>query len=127
MDSALDTVALIFAVVVYGLIGLLLIASLVYFVLVVVQMFKREQTGLAIVCLATFFLCGGLGELIAFVMGWVKASEWGIKRIMVQWTGVTVATMLLFCCGLGGVQILGKNANSAFGTVGASIGVPVRR
>jgi hypothetical protein len=125
--DALDIGVLIFAIVVYGLIGLLFIASLIYFVLVVVQMFKREQTGLAITCLATFFLCGGLGHLIAFVMGWVKAGEWGIQKLMWQWTGVWVATMLLFCCGLGGVQILGKNANSAFGTVGTSIGVGVGR
>jgi hypothetical protein len=120
MDAALG----IFSIIVIGLLVLLAIASLVYFILVVVQMFKHDQSVMGIVCIV-FFLCSGGGQIIAYIMGWVKAGEWGIKSLMWQWTGVWVAIVLLACCGLGGIQIMGKNANSAFGTVGSSIGATV--
>lgn len=118
----------ILGILLIGLLVILVLVSLVYFVLVVVQMFKREETGLGITCLATFFLCGGLGQLIAFVMGWVKASEWGIKNLMWQWTGVMVGGIVLGCCvGVISPMVIGQNANSTFGTVGMSIGAPVKK
>ena len=123
--EAVETIIQIVFLLILGVAGLLAIASIVYFILVVVQMFKHEQAGLAIVSLV-LTPCVGIGPLLAYVMGWVKAGEWGIKSLMWQWTGVAVFGMFLFCCTGVSAQILGKNANSAFGTVGASIGVTTR-
>lgn len=69
----------------YGLLTVSGIGGLVCFILVLVQMFKREQTGLAIVCIV-LALCSGIGSLIAFVYGWIKATEWELKNVMLAWT-----------------------------------------
>ncbi len=69
------------------------IASLVCFILVLVQMFQRGQSTLGIIC-AVLFLCGGLGALIAFVYGWIKNREWGITNIMIAWTGCWVLSII---------------------------------
>ncbi len=61
------------------------LGGLVCFILVLVQMFKREKTGLAITCLV-LFLCCGIGYLIAFIFGWIKNKEWNITTIMLVWT-----------------------------------------
>ncbi|MDA1049584.1 MAG: hypothetical protein O3C40_03770 [Planctomycetota bacterium] len=68
------------------------IASLVFFILVLVQMFKRDQSTLGIVCIV-LSLCSGIGVLVAFVYGWMKATEWNLKKIMTYWT---VAFVLYF-------------------------------
>ena len=60
------------------------IGSLVCFVMVLMQMFKRGQTGLGIACIV--LLCCGIGGLIAFVYGWIKNSEWGLRNVMIVWT-----------------------------------------
>ena len=68
------------------------IASLVFFIMVVIQMFKRDQSTLGIVCIVLTF-CTGVGPLIAFVFGWMKATEWDLKKTMTYWT---VAFVLQF-------------------------------
>ena len=60
------------------------IGSLICFILVLVQMFKREQTGLGIACIV-LLLCA-IGGLIAFIYGWIKAKEWDIQNVMLAWT-----------------------------------------
>jgi hypothetical protein len=74
------------------------LVGLVFFVLVVVEMFKRQQNGLAIACIV-LALCTGIGYLIAFVYGWMKATEWNIKKIMLAWTAC-VAVQLVFVVGI---------------------------
>jgi len=69
------------------------IGSLVCFILVVIQMFKNEQTGLGIACII-LAVCTGIGTLIAFVYGWIKAAEWDLKKIMLAWTGLFVAQLV---------------------------------
>lgn len=69
------------------------IASLVCFILVLIEMFKRQQTGLAIACIVLAF-CTGIGTLIAFVYGWMKGSEWGLGKVMRIWTACLVAQIL---------------------------------
>ena len=123
--AGVETVIQIVFFLILGLLGLLAIASLVYFILVVVQMFKHEQVGLGLASLV-LTPCVGIGPLLAYVMGWVKAGEWGIRGLMWQWTGVAVFGMFMFCCTGVSVQIIGKNANSSFSTVGQSIGVTTR-
>jgi hypothetical protein len=65
------------------------IASVVCFILVIIAMFQNQQSTLAIVCLV--LICIGIGVLIAFVFGWMKASEWGIGKIMMIWTAALIA------------------------------------
>lgn len=50
------------------------IGSLVCFVVVLIQMFRRDQRTLVLVCIATSLLAG-LGTIVAFIFGWLKAAE----------------------------------------------------
>jgi hypothetical protein len=61
------------------------LASLVCFILVVIKMFQRGQTGLGIASIVLVF-CIGIGGLIAFIFGWMRAREWNINNIMLIWT-----------------------------------------
>lgn len=70
------------------------LAQLICLVLVIVEMFKRGETGLGITCVA-LSLCTGIGGLIAFVYGWVKSSEWGLRKVMVAWTACFGLQILL--------------------------------
>jgi hypothetical protein len=70
------------------------IGSLVCFILVLIQMFQHGQTGLGIACIVLIF-CVGIGALIAFVYGWMKATEWNIKNVMMAWTGCWIVGVLL--------------------------------
>jgi hypothetical protein len=89
------------------------LVGLVFFVLVVVEMFKRQQNGLAIACIV-LALCTGIGYLIAFVYGWMKATEWNIKKIMLAWTACIVVQLVF---GLGILAVgatVAVDANSQF-------------
>jgi hypothetical protein len=85
--------------------GLFGIVSLVCYILVIVQMFQHGKTGLGIACLL-LLLCG-VGALIAFVYGWMNASQWGIKNIMMIWTACIVVSIL---CNLAFVAMGGMAA-----------------
>jgi hypothetical protein len=65
-----------------GLVGGLL--GLVCFILVLVKMFQHGQTVLGIVCIVLCFCV--VGQLIAFINGWMKSAEWNIRNIMIAWT-----------------------------------------
>ena len=69
------------------------VGSLVCFILVLVKMFQNGQTGLGIVCIVLTFCCG-IGPLIAFIYGWVKAGEWRITNLMTIWTVFFVLSIL---------------------------------
>jgi len=71
------------------------IVSLVCFILVLVQMFKRDESKMGIICIATFVLCCGIGGLVAFVYGWIKVKEWDLKNIMIAWTAAIVLGSIL--------------------------------
>jgi hypothetical protein len=70
------------------------LAAFVMFILVVVQMFKHDQTALGIVSLV-LCLCG-IGQLIAFVVGWINVGKWNIRPIMLIWTGLIVVYFLIY-------------------------------
>lgn len=71
------------------------IAHLVFFIMVLIQMFKRDQSNLGIICIVLTF-CTGVGPLIAFVYGWIKSTEWNLKKVMTYWTA---AIALIFVAG----------------------------
>jgi hypothetical protein len=66
-------------------VGLASLVSFICFILVLVQMFQRGAKGIAITCIVLTFCCG-VGPLITFVYGWVKASAWNISTLMTIWT-----------------------------------------
>ena len=70
------------------------LASLVCLILVIMKMFQHNQTGIGVACLVGLLLCG-LGGLIAFIYGWVKAGEWHINNLMLTWTAAVVAEIIL--------------------------------
>jgi hypothetical protein len=75
------------------------IGSLVCFVLVLIQMFQRGQTGLGIACIVLLCVCG-IGGLVAFVYGWINVKAWNIQNVMLAWTaciavGIVVQLILV--------------------------------
>jgi hypothetical protein len=82
------------SVLVEGLQVVVGLVSLVCFVLVLIRMFQEGQSGLGIVCIVLFLVCG-VGYLITFIYGWIKAREWGISSIMLTWTGCIAAGIIL--------------------------------
>jgi hypothetical protein len=75
------------------------IASLVCFILVVVKMFQKGETGIGIACIVGIFLCG-IGGIVAFVYGWIKSGEWQLQKIMLVWTACIVVNILLQIVGV---------------------------
>jgi hypothetical protein len=69
------------------------IGILVCYILVLVQMFRRGRTGLAIACIVLFF-CFGIGGLISFIVGWMNHREWGISNVMYAWTGFLILSIV---------------------------------
>jgi hypothetical protein len=65
-----------------GGIGSLLM--LVCHIIVIVKMFQKGQTGLAIVAIV-LTLCG-FGFLLTLIYGWMRSTEWNIKNIMMAYT-----------------------------------------
>ncbi|MCA9248126.1 MAG: hypothetical protein KDA42_13450 [Planctomycetales bacterium] len=91
----------------FQLIGMVCgLGSLVCWILVLIQMFKHEQTGLAIASIV--LICIGIGPLIAFVYGWIKSGEWDLKQIMLGWTGCIVVGLI--CNVLAAVMVAGAAA-----------------
>jgi hypothetical protein len=87
------------------LIGL---AQLVCLVIVIVEMFKRGETAIGIVC-AVLSLCS-IGALIAFVYGWIKSSEWGLRKVMLAWTICLVINLVLaFAAAIGAAMLVPAN------------------
>ena len=70
------------------------IGSLICFILVLVQMFQHGETGLGVLCIVLVFLCG-IGGLVAFIVGWLRANRWAINNLMVAWTVLCVVGIVL--------------------------------
>jgi hypothetical protein len=88
------------------LIGL---AQMVCLVIVIVEMFKRGETAIGIVC-AVLSVCTGVGALIAFVYGWIKSSEWGLRKVMLAWTICLVINLVLaFAAAIGAAMLVPAN------------------
>lgn len=68
--------------------------SLFCYIFVVYKMFVESETVIGIVCAVGILFCG-IGVLVAFVYGWIKANEWEIKPVMFAWTGFWVAGVIL--------------------------------
>jgi hypothetical protein len=73
--------------VIQGLSAVVGLVSIVCWILVLVKMFQNGQTGLGIVSIC----CG----IIAFIVGWMNASQWGIKNVMMIWTAMILLGIIL--------------------------------
>ncbi len=69
------------------------LASLVCFIMVVIQIFQHGQTVLGIVTIV--LACCGIGGLIALIVGWINATNWGIRNLMLIWTVLIVVGIIL--------------------------------
>lgn len=81
------------AFVILGLEAIVGLVSLACFIMVIIKMFQNNDTGLAIASIVLIFC--GIGGLIAFIMGWVNSAKYGVKNIMLAWTGCIVAMIVL--------------------------------
>lgn len=85
--------AALIAIVTGVILAIGILGSLICFVLVLIQMFRRDQQTLGFVCIVTS-LVAGFGTIVAFVFGWLKVSEWQIKKTMIVWTICQLLQML---------------------------------
>ena len=72
--------------IVFAVIG---IGSLVCWVMEIVAAFKKEEKPL--LGILSIVLC----SLGGFIIGWIHAGKWGIKNIMLAWTGLVIVGLLL--------------------------------
>jgi hypothetical protein len=75
------------------LLGIAGLGELVCFILLLVQMFQRRETTMAIVCIVLVFCCG-IGGLLCFIYGWIKHRDWRITNIMYVWTACVVLSII---------------------------------
>lgn len=68
-------------------------ASLACWIIEIVAAFKKEEKPL--MGILSLLLCG-IGGL---VIGWVHATEWGIKRVMVIWTSCVAICLMTWAIG----------------------------
>ena len=55
-------------------------------------------------------LCTGIGALIAFVYGWIKSSEWGLRKVMLAWSICLAINLLLaFAAAIGAAMFVPVN------------------
>ena len=80
------------------------IISLVCLIIVIVKFFQSGDSGTGVLCLLTTIFCG-IGALITFILGWIKAGELGLKKVMLIWSVCIVINiglgLLIFLLGLG--------------------------
>jgi hypothetical protein len=79
---------------IFALSMLLALAAFVCYVMVVIQIFQHGETGMGLACSIGLLACG-LGYLLAFIYGWVKAGPWRLNNIMLVWTACFVINLIL--------------------------------
>jgi hypothetical protein len=72
---------------------ILIAIRLVCFLTVLSTIFQNNA-GFGFICLF-LTLCTGFGPLLVFVVGWVKSEAWEIWWLMMTWSVIWVATVLL--------------------------------
>ena len=70
------------------------IVSLLCYLFVIYQMFNNAESTMAIVCLIGVCLLG-LGGIVAFIYGWMKAQEWEIVPVMGIWSGCVAGQIVV--------------------------------
>jgi hypothetical protein len=70
------------------------LVSLVCFLFVIYTMFNNAESVMGIVCLVGICLLG-IGGIVAFVYGWIKARDWEIVPVMGIWSGCIALQIVL--------------------------------
>jgi hypothetical protein len=70
------------------------LVSLLCFLFVIYTMFNNAESVMGIVCLVGICLLG-IGGIVAFVYGWIKAREWEIVPVMGIWSGCVALQIVL--------------------------------
>lgn len=73
-----------------GLFSLCSLGLLVTWVMVVIQAFKKGKGPLLGILSLIFCTLGGL------IIGWIKSKEWGIQKLMLIYTVLTVVYFVLY-------------------------------
>ena len=81
-----------------GLGGILGLAGFVCWVMIVIKMFQNDKSTLGIITIVLVF-CGGIGYLIGLVVGWMNATAWNMKNIVVAYTACLILTAVLYGIG----------------------------
>ena len=63
------------------------IASIVFWIIILIKMFKTEQSPMQ-------GIIGIFCSLWAFIWGWMNATKLGLKKTMLQWTVAIVVTII---------------------------------
>jgi hypothetical protein len=79
-----------------GILGLIMLVCLV---MVVVKMFQTGDSTMGIICLVLLIVCG-TGVLLTFVMGWIRAPQYGTRKIMYLWTGCILGEVIVRLIGM---------------------------
>jgi len=82
-------------ILIQGLLVLVGIGELVCLILVLIKMFQAGEQTMGIICIV-LLLCCGIGGLVVFIYGWINATKWDIKNIMLIWTGLFIAAIVLY-------------------------------
>lgn len=77
-----------------GINAVITIVSLCCYAFVIYQMFNNAESVIGIVCLVGLCVLG-LGVIVAFIYGWIKAREWEIVPVMGMWSACVVAQLVL--------------------------------
>ena len=70
------------------------IVSLLCYFFVIYQMFDKAESFIAIICLVGICVFG-LGGIVAFIYGWIKAREWEIVPVMAIWSGCVAVQLVI--------------------------------
>lgn len=74
--------------------GILGLVGFICWIMIVVNMFKNNQTGLGIATIVTVF-CAGIGYLVALIFGWKNSTAWNIKKVMMAYTVCLIGSVVL--------------------------------
>lgn len=72
---------------------LIYLVGLVFYILIVVKMFQNGQTGVGIASIIGICCC--YGPFLVIIYGWMKASEWKMKPIVLSYTILFVVNVIL--------------------------------
>jgi len=73
------------------------IGSLICWILVIVKIFQSGAIGLGI--------CAIICPLFAFIYGWVKVDEFGIKNVMIAWSVCILLNLVMNFAMMGSGQM----------------------
>jgi hypothetical protein len=83
------------------LLGIGSIASIICWIMVLIQLFQKEGTGLGIL--------GIFCNIYTYIWGWIKSKELGLKNLMLGWTAAIIVSMIGY-----GLVVAGMVTNPKF-------------